>query len=253
MVDKKYIDTTISQDLLAINLAYSNIDLDNPSELPIVSVIPKKPGLDDINGKYVVDGGVALGKVSTRNNKQTKIGEIVGYKVSRLKVDPEGNVIYNGDEPIVVETKLVTKTEGLHLVQFMGARNAYIRTREKKKRAKDGTVLKTEMIAHLQPSPPKTQAFLQDGRLVLIYKVDSYGNRLTPVELTVEEDECSINLWKVIYADFQGKRKRQKTRKNVTDIKREQEENLKNLRKSLILQNRSVINPFATQKEETPE
>lgn len=248
MVDKNYAYTTIKQDLLEIDVAYADISEDKVSKLPVVSNIPQKPGLNDINGKYIISGGVTLGKITTRKTTKSKVGEIVGYRVDRLECDDDGNVIYNSkNEPTVVETKLVTKQEGLHLVQIMGAQNAYIRVVERKKHAQDGSVIQTKTTAHLQPYPPKSQAFLQDGRVVSAYKVDEYGDRVVPVDLSVTEDDCSLNLWKMIHADYIGKRKRQKTRKSATDVKREQEEKLRQLRKSLVLQKRSFVNPFSNE------
>lgn len=249
MVDKKYAQTSIADDLLEIDAAYTGITEEKLANLPLVLVIPNKPGLDDINGKYIIDGGITMGKVSTRKTTHSKVGEIVGYKALRLKCDDEGKVVYDSENnPIIVEEKLVTKQEGLQLVQVMGAKNSYIRNRERKKHASDGTVIQVKTTAHLQPYPPKSQAFLQDGKLVLAYKVDDYGNRKVPVELNLAEQECTMNLWKIINSDYIGKRKRQKTRKSVSEIQKEQDEKLKQLRKSLVLQNRSFVNPFQKNK-----
>lgn len=247
MVAKEYAHTSILEDLLLIENTYSSINTDNISELPIVNLIPNKPGLDDINGKYILDGGITLGKVTTRKRTGSKVGEITGYVVLRLACDDEGNVIYDDKQQFkVAERMYVSKPEGLMLVQFMGAKNSYIRTRVRKKYGDNGLLLQTKTTAHLQPYPPKSEAYLRDGKIVTVYKVDDYGERKIPVELNISREECTLGLWKMVLSDFIGKQKRQKIRKTATEVKQEQDEKLKQLRKSLVLQNRSVINPFDT-------
>ena len=247
MVLSKYAHTSIKEDLLLIENTYSQINSDNLSELPIVDLIPTKPGLDDINGKYILDGGVTIGKVTTRKKTGSKVGEIAGYVVLRLACDDEGNVLYDDNQqPKVAERLLVSKPEGLMLVQFMGAKNSYIRTRVRNKYDDRGQLLQTKTTAHLQPYPPKSEAFLRDGKIVTVYHVDDYGERKIPIELNIKREECTLGLWNLIQADYVGKQKRQKVRKSATEVKHEQDEKLKQLRKSLVLQNRSVINPFDT-------
>lgn len=239
MLDKS---TTINEDLLYISNMYSKNKQD---DLPMVSKVLSKPGLDDIEGKYYIEGAVVFGKVSKRS-KTSRSAQMSGYFVSRYSFDSDGNLLYNSDnKPIVVEQKLVTKEEGIHLVQFFGSRNAYLRLQGLKDIGTD-TVLKN--IVYLRPYPAKTEAFLLDGRVKTIYKVDEFGERTLPITLTVSEEDCSIKMWAIVNSDYQIKRKRQKETKNILDVQRENEKKLQNLKETLLKTNGALINPFKNNK-----
>lgn len=242
MVDKKYAHTTIEQDLEIIELAYSSISEHNISELPIVNVIDSKPGLDDVNGKYYVEGAVVTGKVSSRG-KNSRSGDANGYKIARFLCDDDGLVVKDSNnEPTIVEEKLVTKEQGVHLIQFMGSKNAYLRIQEITDKYNKDLILKTTV--YLRPFPAKTQAFFLDGRVVKVYETDEYGNRINPIKLKVNKSECTQKMWSIIYSDYNFKRKREKPKKNVVESRKENERKLNSIKKTLIQSNNALINPF---------
>lgn len=240
MVKECYANTTIEQDLKTIEQAYLNIYNKVSDDLPIVNIIDKKPGLDDIDGKYIIEGAVVLGKISVRS-KNSRSGDAYGYRVSRLLCDDLGNVIKDSlNKPTVVETKLVTKEQGIHLTQFMGSRNSYIRIHERKD--SDGDVVKNTI--HLRPFPARTQAFFLDGRVVKIYETDEYGDRVKPVKLTVSKEDCTHKMWAIIQNDYASKSKREKPKKSMLESRKENEKKMNNLKEMLIKTNSAVVNPF---------
>lgn len=235
----KYAHTTIDEDLLLIEKTYASIS-DNKEELPIVNVIEKKFGLDDMNGKYVIDGAVVLGTVSSRG-KNSRSGDACGYKVSRLLIDDEGKVALDSrNKYTVVESKIVTKEQGIHLTQFMGAKNAYIRIQERKD--KEGTVIKN--IVYLRPFPAKTQAFFLDGRVVKVYETNEYGERIKPIQLRLKKEECTSKMWTIIQNDYALKFRREKPKKNMVESRKENDRKMNTLRETLIQSNMAMVNPF---------
>lgn len=240
MVKQDYANTTIEQDLKIIEQAYLDIYNNESDDLPIVNIIEKKPGLDDVNGKYVIEGAVVFGKVSVRG-KNSRSGEAYGYKVSRLLCDDLGNVIKDHmNKPTIVETKIVTKEQGIHLTQFMGSKNTYIRIQERK----DDSGEFVKNTVYLRPFPAKTQAFFLDGRVVKIYETDEYGNRVKPIKLTVKKEDCTSKMWIIIQNDFNSKSKREKPKKNMLESKKENERKINNLKETLIRTNSAMVNPF---------
>lgn len=245
MVKIDFINSTIQEDINYIEQTYNRIIQNNQEELPIVDVIDKKPGLDDINGKYQVDGALVLGKVSVRG-KDSRSGEAFGYKVSRFKCNGDGSVYRDiNNMPIVEEQKIVTKEQGLHLVQFMGSTNAYIRS--KQVLDKDNNFVKNTIF--LRPYPAQTQAFFLDGRVVKAYKTDELGNRVVPIELSVKEEDCTYNMWMIISRDFDFKRTRERPKQNILESKKENEKVINNLKKSLINSNKAMVNPFRREEK----
>lgn len=244
MVDKKYINTTIEEDLLLVEQTYSNVVKgnieDKLAELPLVDVVTKKPGYDDINGKYINQGAVVFGKVSSRG-KNSRSGEAFGYKIDRVLCDSEGNVVYDSNyKPTIIETKLVTKDQAIHLTQFMGSLNSYIRSQDFLDDT--GNIIKKSI--YLRPIPAKTQAFFLDGRVINVYKTDEYGNRQNPIALNVTKDECTIKMWSLIQNDFMYKSSREKPKQNILESRKENEKKIHDLKKSLINNNQALVNPF---------
>lgn len=239
MVMVKYAHTTIEEDLLSIERIFDKIR-NNQADLPVVNIIDKKPGLDDMNGKYLISGAVVLGKVTTRG-KNSRSGEACGYKVSRLLMNDEGEVLLdNNNQPTIVETMLVSKEQGIELTNFMGSRNSYIRIQEKK----DSSGNPIKNIVYLRPYPSTTQAFFLDGRVEHVYETDEYGERIKPITLRVKREDCTSKLWLIINSDFSVKSRREKPKKNMVESRKENERRINSLKETLIQTNNAMVNPF---------
>lgn len=241
MVLARFANTTIKEDLLHISNTFSKIKLEELDELPMVDVIINRLGLDDVNGKYVVLGGVVFNKITVKLNKAGS-GTIEGYHIGRLECDSEGKVVLDSNfQPKVVESLCISKEEGLALTQFMGNRNAYIRSMSVG--AKQGTEA-LKKITHLQPHPRKTQAFLKGDRVVYTYLLDEFGARVYPLTLALKEDSCSGTFWKLVYADYKKKQQQSKNKVSNSKIRKVQQERISQIKKDVLIKNTPIFNPF---------
>lgn len=192
----------------------------------IVDKYPGKPGLDDKNGLYRILGSVTTNQVFRRKNAGTNIAPAVGYHVEEIATG---------------RRMLVEKSQGVQLCAQFGMVNAYVVYRTKTKKSKDGEVLKTIPSVYLQPYPARSEAFTQDDKLVTVFKMNAEGGQIKPLELVVEEEQCTPELWRIIMKEYEkGNRKPKRSRRGSEDEHRKMIANLKTaLRKS-----DHIKNPF---------
>lgn len=192
----------------------------------IIDKYPGKPGLDDSGGKYKVLGAVTLQQVFRRKKAGTNIAPAVGYRILEIETGRE---------------MMVEKKQGVQICAQYGMQNAYIIYRTKEKKGADGEVLKTTPSVYLQPYPSRQEAFSQDDRLVTVFKMNAEGSLIRPLELMVEEEECTQELWRIIMKEYdRGNKKAKRNRRGSEDEHRKMMEKLK----SALKRQDHVKNPF---------
>lgn len=228
----------------------------------IVEKVDKKPGLDDVDGMYYVEGTVTLSQIFIRKNAGTNIAPSCGYKIAEIARDDNGNFMYDEIEemgedddgnpvpkikkiPILGRRFLMTKEEAVNLVARYGVRNAYIVTRSREKKDKEtGEVLVEDTITYLMPHPARLEAFTQDDRLVNVYKYDENGRYAKPLELAITKEECTHPLWRLIEDDYQ-KRLKNNNRKKGGKSRQQDHSRSVSMLKQTLQKSAFISNPFA--------
>lgn len=206
-----------------------NVELNNVvnnGEEHIINKNPGKPGLDETEGKYRILGAITVKQVFKRKGSGTNIAPAVGYLVEEVET---GRRI------------MLEKSQGVQLCAHYGMQNAYIVYQMKTNKSQDGEVLKQTPSVYLQPFPAIKEAFTQDDRLVMAFKMSPDGSLLKPLELTIKEEQCTPELWRIIQKEYDKVEKRKKrSRRGTEDEHRKLMENLK----SALNTNAHVRNPF---------
>lgn len=196
------------------------------SEDDIVAIYPKKPGLDDKNGKYRILGAITHSRVFRRKDAGTNIAPAIGYKVVEEETGRE---------------ILVTKQQAVFLCAKYGMKNAYIAQRVSKETSKTGEVLQELRTTYLMPYPTRKEAFTQDDRLVTAFKLDSDCIPIKPLEIALNEEECTPELWRIILQEQKKGNKGKK--KDRIGQKENKKKNIEGVLSALKSQG-NVRNPF---------
>lgn len=147
-----------------------------------------KAGLDIEEGRFRVKGTLTLGKVFKRRNVGTNLALSAGYLIEDCET---------GD------TFFVEKQQGVRLCAAFGMRNAFISYRKRDTKDEEGNVMQSQQTIYLQPFPQQTESFTQDDRVHTAFKLDAEGNLIRPFELNVGDDECTVELWRIIQKDYE--------------------------------------------------
>lgn len=177
----------------------------------IVNIHSGKPGYDPENGKYRILGAVSPNPVSVRKNAGTNIAKACGYHIEEIETG---------------RTFKTTIKEGYKIASEFGMRNAYITHRDRKKKDKEGNVIKNWASIYLQPFPAIQESFTQDARLVNVYALDENGKIEYPLELKLTEEECTVDFWmliKELYEKKKGKRGGGLNKKKITEEKHKEQ------------------------------
>ncbi|MBT3123236.1 MULTISPECIES: hypothetical protein [Bacillus] len=216
-----------------MSLNHEDLDIVN-EDFDIVNKVEGKPGLDLEEGRYKVVGAVTVSPLFTRKSAGTTIAPAKGYKILDIETG---------------KTLLVSKEEGVRLSAEGGTRNAYIVTRKREKKDKEtGEVIKTEEAIYLQPYPARSEAFTQDDRLVTAFKLDENGRHKKPLELTITEEECSENLWRIIKEEYDKKLRGSRTKKSKRGSQQDHTQMMSDLKKALMKSSAVAVNPFNNRK-----
>lgn len=192
----------------------------------IIAKYPSKPGFDDADGKYRVLGAVTVKHVFRRKKVGTNITPTIGYHIEEIETG---------------RRLMVEKSQGVRICAESGMRNAYIVYRSKTRKGANGEVLKTTPTVYLHPNPARTESFTQDDRIVTVFKMNSEGVIIKPMELTVTEEQCTPELWRLIMKEYNvGNRRAKRSRRGEEERHRQLLENLK----SELKKQDHITNPF---------
>lgn len=192
----------------------------------IVDIYPGKPGLDMKNGKYKVLGTVTLQQVFKCKHSGRNISPAAGYHVEEVETG---------------KRLMVEKSQGVKLCGEFGMTNAYIRQSIREKKDKSGEIIQTKSAIYLQPFPSKREAFTQDDRIVIAFKMDEEGRLLRPYELNLKEEECTPEFWRIILeAQKKGSKLPKKSRRGTEDHHKKMMDNLRDA----LNRRGSIRNPF---------
>lgn len=166
---------------------------------------PNLVGLDVKEGKYRVQGIISARPIYLRKGKGkgpgTSLTKSSGYAIEEIET---GRVKY------------VTKLEGVTIAARHGLRNGYIIQRKKNKKDSAGEIIKTEITTYLQPYPAVAESYTQDGRLIGIFEYDEDNRIKYPLNLLIEEEKCTRDMWMLIQKEYQKIKKRSgKKQKNT--------------------------------------
>lgn len=184
--------TSIREDLESI--------LFNTQETGEVSIREKlagKPGLDEEQGQYRIDGGLIIDKIQYRGGNGSNLVKTVGLQVTKIERTEDGIK--------ELDTLYVTKEEAIDLALEFGAINAYVKTTIRKAKKRGEQAQRTH---HLQPYPTRTESFTTDDKLVFVYEVDTTGTKVRPHNLLIEEEKCSRMMWTFLQLDFERRKDR---------------------------------------------
>lgn len=221
-------------------------------DFKIVSKVDRKSGLDVEEGRYRILGGVTLGQIFTRPAKQggkevagSNFAKLSGFKVAEYKVDDETGLLARDEEgnPIIVDTKIITKKEGIYLASRYGMQNAYIDSRQRGKKDKESDEeLYSKLAIYLTPFP-RTEAFFTDERAITAYQLNSQGKVEKPVVLLLKEEECSTKFWRLLQQDY-TKKKQQREKNLRMEAKSNYNKGMEGLDKAIINEVLGMENPF---------
>lgn len=161
---------------------------------------PNLPGLDIKGGEYRVKGAISANPIFRRKGPNTNISQSCGYAIEEIAT---GKVMY------------VTKREGVTLAARHGMANGYIIKRKRETKDSLGQVIKTDETVYLQPYPAREESFTQDGRLISVFELDEDNKIKYPLNMLIEEDQCTKDFWLLIQEIYKKRKNRRRRSRKI--------------------------------------